>query len=204
MGLMQLIPQTAQPLRRAQRLRSAAEHPRRRGLPALAAGVLRRRRGRWWPPPTTPAKAAVDRHRGVPPFDETREYVRRVVARFGNAPQPFDAQRHAPVAADPHAAQVGQGALSATLALSGRAGPDLLQPLHAHRLWRAQFLREQADAQAPRAASRTRRAARRACRGARPSGAASAVRAGAARPGAARRAPGSARSLSRRITTARR
>jgi soluble lytic murein transglycosylase-like protein len=34
----------------------------------------------------------VDKHRGVPPFAETQEYVKRVVARFGNAPHAFDAQ----------------------------------------------------------------------------------------------------------------
>ena len=41
-------------------------------------------------------EGAVDRHRGVPPFDETREYVRRVVARVGNARQPFNAGITAP------------------------------------------------------------------------------------------------------------
>ncbi len=41
-------------------------------------------------------EGAVDRHRGVPPFDETREYVRRVLARVGNAPQPFDARVTSP------------------------------------------------------------------------------------------------------------
>ena len=35
-------------------------------------------------------EGAVNQHRGVPPFDETREYVRRVVARVGSAAQPFD------------------------------------------------------------------------------------------------------------------
>jgi soluble lytic murein transglycosylase-like protein len=34
----------------------------------------------------------VDKHRGVPPFAETQDYVRRVVERFGNAPHAFDAQ----------------------------------------------------------------------------------------------------------------
>ena len=34
----------------------------------------------------------VDKHHGIPPFAETQEYVRRVVARFGNAPHAFDAQ----------------------------------------------------------------------------------------------------------------
>jgi len=34
----------------------------------------------------------VDRHRGVPPFDETRDYVKRVIARVGVAAMPFDAK----------------------------------------------------------------------------------------------------------------
>jgi hypothetical protein len=28
----------------------------------------------------------------VPPYTETQEYVKRVVARFGNAPHPYDAK----------------------------------------------------------------------------------------------------------------
>lgn len=36
-------------------------------------------------------EGAVNQYRGVPPFYETREYVRRVVGRFGAATQPFDA-----------------------------------------------------------------------------------------------------------------
>lgn len=38
----------------------------------------------------------VDRYRGVPPFAETQDYVRRVVARFGHGPHPFDANVTAP------------------------------------------------------------------------------------------------------------
>jgi soluble lytic murein transglycosylase-like protein len=41
-------------------------------------------------------EGAVDRHKGVPPFNETREYVKRVVARVGNAAQPFDRRAAAP------------------------------------------------------------------------------------------------------------
>jgi soluble lytic murein transglycosylase-like protein len=41
-------------------------------------------------------EGAVDRHRGVPPFEETREYVKRVVARYGNAPHPYDAKVTSP------------------------------------------------------------------------------------------------------------
>ena len=37
-------------------------------------------------------EGAVMRYGGVPPYDETREYVRRVVGRFGSTRQPFDAK----------------------------------------------------------------------------------------------------------------
>jgi len=48
-------------------------------------------------------EGAVKHHRGVPPFAETREYVRRVVARVGSAAQPFDARVTAP---SPHLPQI--------------------------------------------------------------------------------------------------
>jgi soluble lytic murein transglycosylase-like protein len=35
-------------------------------------------------------EGAVDKHRGVPPFDETRDYVKRVIARVGAKALPFD------------------------------------------------------------------------------------------------------------------
>ena len=35
--------------------------------------------------------AAVDRYKGVPPYRETREYVREVLARFCPAPEPAPA-----------------------------------------------------------------------------------------------------------------
>jgi soluble lytic murein transglycosylase-like protein len=95
MGLMQLIPQTAQRfgVRNAfdaqQNVRGGLAYLRWllayfEGNVALVAAAYNAGEG------------AVDRHRGVPPFDETREYVRRVVARVGNSPQPFNARITAP------------------------------------------------------------------------------------------------------------
>ena len=95
MGLMQLIPQTAKRfgVRNAfdaqQNIRGGLAYLRwllayYEGDVSLVAAAYNAGEG------------AVDRHRGVPPFDETREYVRRVVARFGNAPHPFDARVAAP------------------------------------------------------------------------------------------------------------
>lgn len=37
-------------------------------------------------------EGAVNLHRGIPPFDETREYVKRVMSRFGHFTQPFDSR----------------------------------------------------------------------------------------------------------------
>jgi soluble lytic murein transglycosylase-like protein len=37
-------------------------------------------------------EGAVDKHLGVPPFAETRDYVKKVIDRYGNAPLPFDAR----------------------------------------------------------------------------------------------------------------
>jgi soluble lytic murein transglycosylase-like protein len=95
MGLMQLIPQTAQRfgVRNAfdaqQNIRGGLAYLRWllayfEGNVALVAAAYNAGEG------------AVDRHRGVPPFDETREYVRRVVARVGSTPQPFNARITAP------------------------------------------------------------------------------------------------------------
>ena len=95
MGLMQLIPQTAKRfgVRNAfdaqQNIRGGLSYLRWllayfEGNVALVAAAYNAGEG------------AVDRHRGVPPFDETREYVRRVTARVGNAAQPFDARITAP------------------------------------------------------------------------------------------------------------
>ena len=97
MGLMQLIPQTARRfgVRNAfdaqQNLRGGLAYLRwllayYEGDVSLVAAAYNAGEG------------AVDRHRGVPPFEETREYVRRVTARYGNAPHPFDARIAAPSA----------------------------------------------------------------------------------------------------------
>lgn len=91
MGLMQLIPQTARRfgVRNAfdaqQNIRGGLAYLRwllayyEGDVPLVAAAY-------------NAGEGAVDRHRGIPPFDETREYVRRVVARFGSAPHAFDAK----------------------------------------------------------------------------------------------------------------
>jgi len=41
-------------------------------------------------------EGAVDRYRGVPPYAETRDYVRRVLAQVGQLSHPFDARISAP------------------------------------------------------------------------------------------------------------
>ena len=41
-------------------------------------------------------EGAVNMHRGIPPFDETREYVKRVMSRFGHFTQPYDSRVTAP------------------------------------------------------------------------------------------------------------
>ena len=41
-------------------------------------------------------EGAVDRYRGVPPYAETRDYVRRVLAQVGSLSHPFDARIAAP------------------------------------------------------------------------------------------------------------
>jgi soluble lytic murein transglycosylase-like protein len=95
MGLMQLIPQTAKrfgvhnAFDAQQNIRGGMAYLRWllayfEGNVALVAAAYNAGEG------------AVDRHRGVPPFYETREYVRRVVARVGSAAQPFDARVTAP------------------------------------------------------------------------------------------------------------
>ena len=95
MGLMQLIPQTAQRfgVRDAfdvqQNVRGGLAYLRWllayfEGNVALVAAAYNAGEG------------AVERHRGVPPYDETRAYVRRVVARVGSSPQPFNARITAP------------------------------------------------------------------------------------------------------------
>ncbi|MDH4059337.1 MAG: lytic transglycosylase domain-containing protein [Aquincola sp.] len=91
MGLMQLIPQTAKrfgvhnAFDAQQNIRGGLAYLRwllayYQGDVTLVAAAYNAGEG------------AVDRHKGVPPFDETQEYVRRVVARVGSAPHAFDAR----------------------------------------------------------------------------------------------------------------
>lgn len=88
-GLMQLIPQTAKrfgvnnAFDAQQNIRGGMAYLRWllayfEGDVALVAAAYNAGEG------------AVNQHRGVPPYDETREYVRRVIARVGTAAQPFD------------------------------------------------------------------------------------------------------------------
>jgi soluble lytic murein transglycosylase-like protein len=91
MGLMQLIPQTAKrfgvrnPFDAQDNIRGGVAYLRWllayfEGDVVLVAAAYNAGEG------------AVNQYRGVPPYDETREYVRRVVGRFGNTRQPFDAK----------------------------------------------------------------------------------------------------------------
>jgi len=90
-GLMQLIPQTAQ--RFGVRNAFDAQQNIRGGM-AYLRWLLAYFEGNvtFVAAAYNAGEGAVNQHRGVPPFDETREYVRRVVARVGNAPLPFDAR----------------------------------------------------------------------------------------------------------------
>ncbi len=91
MGLMQLIPQTAKrfgvrnPFDAQDNIRGGVAYLRWllayfEGDVVLVAAAYNAGEG------------AVNQFRGVPPYDETREYVRRVVGRFGSTRQPFDAK----------------------------------------------------------------------------------------------------------------
>jgi soluble lytic murein transglycosylase-like protein len=91
MGLMQLIPQTA----RRFGVKNAFDPPQNiRGGLAYLRWLLAYYEGdvALVAAAYNAGEGAVDRHKGVPPFAETREYVRRVVERYGNAPHPFDAK----------------------------------------------------------------------------------------------------------------
>lgn len=90
MGLMQLIPQTAKrfgvrnPFDAQDNIRGGVAYLRWllayfEGDVILVAAAYNAGEG------------AVNQYRGIPPFYETREYVRRVVGHFGNLTQPYDA-----------------------------------------------------------------------------------------------------------------
>ena len=90
-GLMQLIPDTA----RRFGVRNAFDPQQNiRGGMAYLRWLLAYYQGdvRLVAAAYNAGEGNVDKHRGVPPFAETQEYVRRVVARFGNAPHAFDAR----------------------------------------------------------------------------------------------------------------
>jgi soluble lytic murein transglycosylase-like protein len=95
MGLMQLIPDTA----RRFGVRNAFDPQQNiRGGMAYLRWLLAYYQGdvKLVAAAYNAGEGAVDRHRGVPPFAETQEYVRRVVERFGSGPHPFDARIAAP------------------------------------------------------------------------------------------------------------
>jgi soluble lytic murein transglycosylase-like protein len=94
-GLMQLIPETAarykvrDPLNPRQNLNGGLAYLRLllahyRGQVTLAAAAY------------NAGEAAVDRHRGVPPYPETQAYVRRVRALYRSERHPFDPREAAP------------------------------------------------------------------------------------------------------------
>ena len=94
-GLMQLIPQTAarfnvrNPFNAADNVRGGLAYLRwllayYQGQVALAAAAY------------NAGEAAVDRYRGVPPFPETRDYVKRVQRFFPRELHPYDAGVVAP------------------------------------------------------------------------------------------------------------
>jgi len=91
MGLMQLIPQTARrfgvsnPFDAQENITGGLAYLRWllayfEGDVVLVAAAYNAGEG------------AVNLHRGIPPFEETREYVKRVMSRFGHFTQPFDAR----------------------------------------------------------------------------------------------------------------
>lgn len=90
-GLMQLIPETAarfavrNALDPQQNLRGGLSYLRwllsyYRGQVVLAVAAY------------NAGERAVDRYRGVPPYPETRDYVRKIRARFRNEQHPYDPQ----------------------------------------------------------------------------------------------------------------
>jgi soluble lytic murein transglycosylase-like protein len=91
MGLMQLIPDTAKRFG----VRNAFDPQQNiRGGMAYLRWLLAYYQGdvKLVAAAYNAGEGNVDKHRGVPPFAETQDYVRRVVERFGSAPHPFDAR----------------------------------------------------------------------------------------------------------------
>ena len=94
-GLMQLIPETAErfnvrdPFSVEENVRGGLTYLRwllayYRGQVALAAAAY------------NSGEKAVDRYRGIPPYPETREYVKRVLSLFRKDSHPYDARVTAP------------------------------------------------------------------------------------------------------------
>ena len=95
MGLMQLIPDTAKRFG----VRNAFDPQQNiRGGMAYLRWLLAYYQGdvKLVAAAYNAGEGNVDKHRGVPPFAETQDYVRRVVERFGSAPHPFDARITSP------------------------------------------------------------------------------------------------------------
>jgi soluble lytic murein transglycosylase-like protein len=91
MGLMQLIPDTAKRFG----VRNAFDPQQNiRGGMAYLRWLLAYYQGdvKLVAAAYNAGEGNVDKHRGVPPFAETQDYVRRVVERFGSAPHAFDAR----------------------------------------------------------------------------------------------------------------
>jgi soluble lytic murein transglycosylase-like protein len=95
MGLMQLIPDTAKRFG----VRNAFDPQQNiRGGMAYLRWLLAYYQGdvKLVAAAYNAGEGNVDKYRGVPPFAETQDYVRRVVERVGSAPHAFDAQVTAP------------------------------------------------------------------------------------------------------------
>ncbi len=91
MGLMQLIPETAQrfgvrkPFDARENVQGGMSYLR--WLLAYFEGDLSLVTAAY-----NAGEGAVDKYRGVPPYAETQEYVRKVLGRFGAVRHPFDAK----------------------------------------------------------------------------------------------------------------